>query len=351
MVSVSFVDTNAVHKWTDFYEKNRTDGGSIQMLFEANATALAARTRSHLKDPNRLTETVAGSDHGNMILVPGAEGIMQLIHHGFACNTASSFVLAFANGNLGESTTFKSVDRNKMTRPAVSEGFAVPSLEGMMGAESPEEFGAVEAEGNNILEDYPNHCVVTPSIFALAQGSKRIDSKALAFHIIESFQSLVEDNDELSTEKEEEAAGLESTLALLWASSHGLLNEVRLDDGPESTMVNHLIKGVRDKLAGRDATIPPGPATAPAARTGGELASMELMAASSQSMVALLSKFQDGSEAESRRKEADKSIFKTMGPTQTRPLHVSLHSTDECRARDDRVHEEHRIECNATKGV
>jgi hypothetical protein len=323
MVSVSFVDTNPVHKWTDFYEKNGTDGGSIQMLFEANATALAARTRSHLNDPNRLTETVAGSDHGNMILVPGAKGIMQLIHHGFACNTASSFVLAFAHGNLGESTTFKSVDRNEMTRPAVSEGVAVPSLEGMMSAESPEEFGAVEAEGNNILEDYPNHCLVTPSIFASAQGSKLIDSKALAYHIIESFQLLVEDDDELSTEKEEEAAGLESTLALLWASSHGLLNEVRLEDAPESTMMNHLIKGVRDKLAGRDATIPPGPTTAAAARTGGEAASMELMAASSQRMVALLSKFQDGSEAESRRKEADKSIFKTMGPTQ-RDLFTSL---------------------------
>ncbi|KAI2489685.1 hypothetical protein MHU86_24894 [Fragilaria crotonensis] len=195
-----------------------------------------------------------------------------------------------------------------------------------MGAESPEEFGAVEAEGNNILEDCPNHCLVTPSIFAIAKGSKSIDSKALAYHMIELFQLSVEDDNELSsTEKEEEAAGLESTLALLWASSQGLLNKVRLEDAPEeSTMMNHLIKGVRDTLAGRDAsTTHPGLATAPAATTGGESASMELMAAPSQSMVALLSKFQDGSEAESPRKEADKLISKTMGPTQ-RDLFTSL---------------------------
>ena len=40
-----------------------------------------------------------------------------------------------------------------MVRPAVAEGVAAPSLENMMGAESPDEFGALEAEGNTIPEE------------------------------------------------------------------------------------------------------------------------------------------------------------------------------------------------------
>jgi hypothetical protein len=329
MVSVSFVDTNVgtastgVDKWTDFYERNRNDGGSIQTLFETSVSALAKRTSTHLNDVSKLTETVAGSDHGNMILVPGAKGIVQLIHHGFGCNTATSFILAFAHGNLGESTTFKAVNRNEMTRPAVTEGVAVPNLESLMGAESSDEFARIDAEENSILEDYPNHCLVTPSVFALVKGSKRIESKSLAYRMIEAFQLSVIDDDELSTEKEEEASGLESTLAFLWASSNGLLTEIRLEDAPESTMMNHLIKGVRDRLSGRSTATSAIPALAQPSTAGGEPTSMELMAASSQSMVALLNKFQDGSEADRLRKEAEKSILKTMGPTQ-RDLFTSL---------------------------
>jgi hypothetical protein len=328
---VSFVDTavgvtgSREDKWTDFYEGNKNDGGPFQMLFETQATALAKRTKSHLSDVNKLTETVAGSDHGNMMLVPGTKGVMQLIHHGFACNTTTEFVLAFAHGNLGESTTFKSVDRSVMVRPAVTEGIAVPSLESMLGAETPDEFGTHEVEGNAILEEYPNHCLITPEVFATVKGSKRIDSNTLACRMIESFQLSVVDDDELSVEKEEEAAGLENVLALLWASSQGLLTEVRLEDAPENTMMNHLIKGVKDRLTGRDTN--PGTSIAPPTITGspsGDLtSSMELMVASSQSMVALLNKFQDGSEADRRRKESETSILKTMGPTQ-RDLFTSL---------------------------
>ena len=316
--------TSRADKWIDLYKGKRDDGGPFQMLFEATTTALAKRTKSHLNDVRKLTETVAGSDYGNMMLVPGTKGVMQLIHHGFACNTATEFVLAFAHGNLGESTTFKAVDRNAIVTSALATGVVVPSLDSMMGAESPEEFRALEAGGNAILEEYPNHCLIIPEVFATVKGSKRLDSESLAYNMIEAFQMSVVEDDELSVEKEEEAAGLESILALLWASSQGLLTEVRLEDVPENTMMNYLIKGVRDKLAGRGANPT---STEPMAITGGPggalNSSMELMAASSQSMVALLNKFQDGSEAERQRKESDKSILKTMGPTQ-RDLFTSL---------------------------
>ncbi|KAI2497631.1 hypothetical protein MHU86_16880 [Fragilaria crotonensis] len=50
---------------------------------------------------------------------------------------------------------------------------------------------------------------------------------------------------------------------------------------------------------------------------------MQMMAASSQSMVALLSRFHEGTEEDRRKKESEKSILKTMGPTQ-RGLFTSL---------------------------
>ncbi len=60
------------------YADTRADGGPFQMLSEARAVAFAKRTKSHLNDVNKLTETVTGSDHGNMILTPGSEGVCTL---------------------------------------------------------------------------------------------------------------------------------------------------------------------------------------------------------------------------------------------------------------------------------
>jgi hypothetical protein len=87
-------------------------------------------------------------------------------------------------------------------------------------------------------------------------------------------------------------------------------------------MMSHIIKEVRRRIGEAGSTT-----TAEAARTttvgadGGT--SMEMMALSSQSMVALLSKLQEGSDADRQKKESEKSILKTMGPTQ-RALFTAL---------------------------
>ena len=225
---VNFAD-DATNKWTDFYARNRTDGGSFQTLFETNLAAMARKTADHLNDVTKLTETITRSDYGNMLLVPGRKGTMQLIHHGFACNTDEGFALAFAHGNLEDTTTFKTVDRNELVAPAVVRddsgdkedsggAIVVPTLESMMSAESPGEFANLEAEDNPILENRPNHCLITPATFQEVRGAKVISSKDLALAIIEAFQNAAADDDEISTEKEAEAAGLEDTLAMLWAS-------------------------------------------------------------------------------------------------------------------------------------
>jgi hypothetical protein len=213
-----------IDKWTEYYLRNRADGGPIQALFDMNSTSLARKVERNLNNVSRLTDYIAGSSYGNMVLVPGRPGEMQLVHHGFACNTNDGFVLAFAHGNLGDCTTFKIVPREELVAPIAGrvdddEGGertrSAPTLDSLLGAESVEEFAALEPEGNNILDRLPNHCFITPVTFLTVEGSKRLASKDLALHLIEAFQKSVEDDDDISVEKEDEAAGLEGILAML----------------------------------------------------------------------------------------------------------------------------------------
>ena len=191
---------------------------------------MARKTAAHLNNVAKLTETISGSDHGNMLLVPGRKGTMQLIHHGFACNTDDGFSLVFAHGNLEETTSFKTVNRNLLVAPALErdegadadEGtvgaFTVPTLESMMAAESPEEFANLEADDNTILENRPNHCLITPAIFEEVGGAKLISARNLASAIVEAVQAAAADDDKISIERGAKAEGLEDTLAMLWAS-------------------------------------------------------------------------------------------------------------------------------------
>ena len=327
--------TARTDKWTDYYVRNRGDGGPIQALFDANTKSLARKTEGNPNNVSKLTDFITGSSYGNMVLIPGRPGVMQLVHHGFACNTGEEFTLAFAHGNLGDCTTFKTIPREEMVAPIAGrdateeEGGgrtrSAPSLDSMLGAESADEFSGLEQEENDILERLPNHCFITAETFLKVNGAKHLSAKALALYIIEKFQQSVEDEDEISVAQAEEANGLEGILAFLWASERGMLNEIRMDDVPEDPMMSHIIKDIRRRLCG-DRDPSPERTTMVSAGNGGADsggASMEMMAKSSQSMVALLNRFQDGNDADRQRKESEKSILKTMGPTQ-RALYTAL---------------------------
>ena len=70
--------------WTTFYERNRNDGGGIERLFGASLSTLSIIATSHLKKPDKLVETIAGSTYSNMIMVAGdEEGSVHILHHGF----------------------------------------------------------------------------------------------------------------------------------------------------------------------------------------------------------------------------------------------------------------------------
>lgn len=102
-----------------------------------------------------------------------------------------------------------------------------------------------------------------------------------------------------------------------------------MDDVPEEPMMSHIIRDVRRRVSSdtRDTAPSTNPETGDR-RDAPELnaaagASMELMAASSRSMVALLSKIQEGTDTDRQKKDSERSILKTMGPTQ-RDLFTAL---------------------------
>ena len=97
--------------WIDFYLKNRNDGGPIQALFSQNLVTMSQITAGHLNDTGALTETIVGSAHGNIMIVPGRIGTIQLIHHGFGAATDDGYALIFAQGNLDDCTIFISIPR------------------------------------------------------------------------------------------------------------------------------------------------------------------------------------------------------------------------------------------------
>ena len=121
--------------WPAYYARIRDDGGAIQNLFQTNLGTLAAKSKSHLQNFGKFTETITDSAHGNMILVPRiTTGKMQLIHHGFSCSTDDGFALVFAQGNSTNVPTSESLieptpsRRSKSSKGARSQPPTAPPL-------------------------------------------------------------------------------------------------------------------------------------------------------------------------------------------------------------------------------
>ena len=193
----------------------------------------------------------------------------------------------------------------------------------MLAAGSADEFADLEADGNEIRLKRPNHLLISPQIFVLAEGARTVSSKELAFQIT-SRLAFADDDDSVEVEeKETEREWVEELLASLWASEKGLLAPITLTDIRETALMNHLIRSVKDKLGRR--TTPA--VVSPTGDVGGSLISLEPMAASSQNLVSILNRIQDGTDDDKIKKEAEKSIMKVMGPTQ-RSLFLALCTPD-----------------------
>ena len=93
--------------WTAFYDQHRKDGGAIQSRFDREVGEFAETTTSHFQNPNGLAQTIGGSAYANVVIVPGEKGRVNILHHGFTCNTRDGFSLIFIQGNLSDCAYFK----------------------------------------------------------------------------------------------------------------------------------------------------------------------------------------------------------------------------------------------------
>jgi hypothetical protein len=192
----------------------------------------------------------------------------------------------------------------------------------MMDVESEAEFAALAANGNGILQNFPNHAMITPQVFFLAREARSVLSKEVAFLVLIKVISPADDNDpELEKQKEREVRWAEWFLAMCWASSKNMLTPIKLTDVPEDNVMSHAIRGIKEKI--RSGRVPE---TVSPEREGTNR-HMELFAASSKSPITILSKMQEGKELDQSKKEAEKSILKAMGPTQ-RKLFLTLCTAD-----------------------
>ena len=202
--------------WTSFYERNRHDGGGVQRLFEASLATMSIITASHLKKPEKLVETIAGSTYANMIMVAGDDdGMVNILHHGFV--SATSFggeaAILFLSGNSPEapvkalSHTSAVVPIKKTSSGRTRGGAATldaPTFADMWGVESETDFADLRANGNTILRDKPNHMMIGPAVFALADGTQRIRARTLAYQIVARIRDH-DDSEDSSEQKEAHA--------------------------------------------------------------------------------------------------------------------------------------------------
>ena len=207
--------------WTAFYARHREDEGAIQSLFETETKEFVETTIGHFEDPNKLTQTIAGSAYANVMLVPAQTGHMHVLHHGFGCNTESGFSLIFVQGNLSDCSYFKVLPTKEATDQIKSamEGrrnnstINCPLLTTMRNAMTADEFAALEPQGNVILRKKPNHMLIPPVIFLQLDGASEVRSKDLAITILNVIRSDPdEDDDEEAARKDTEAEELELLL-------------------------------------------------------------------------------------------------------------------------------------------
>ena len=164
-----------------------------------------------------------------MIIVPGPTGIINFLHHGFGATANGNFLLIFAQGSLEDGTIFKSIPRsevvvqlgNETGRRSGGQTLDSPSLDSMLAAESTDAFASLTSDpANQILRGRPNHAMIIPQVFFLAEGGRSFSSKELAFAIITRMLRVEdEDNEETIAKKVTDQGWTESLLAFLWASN------------------------------------------------------------------------------------------------------------------------------------
>ncbi|KAI2493347.1 hypothetical protein MHU86_21192 [Fragilaria crotonensis] len=311
--------------WLAFYARNREDNGAFQKMYESELGPLAAVTKTHLDDALAFTDTIAGSAYGNMVMVPGLPGKFHILHHGFTCTTSKGTSMIFVLGNLSDCSYFKvlpraaAVEQIKVTTGPRVRSTNCPTLADMLASTTEDEFKALPAQGNGILRQHPNHLMINPEIFMMADGATSVNAKTLAATVIAWFREHAEedeDDEDLRALKTELKSGAESLLAMLWASENEGLTPIELVDVEDDPVLNNIIREIKGKLG-----------VGGAARAAVHDENTEAFVLSSQSIVNELNRMHEDRTAERSRTEDKTSLLKTIDPVQ-KALFVNLCTTD-----------------------
>jgi len=242
--------------WTAFYERNKDDNGAIQRLFRTNLTMFSVMSENHLNDTVRIMETVGGSNYGNMLLVPGTTGFMQVLHHGFthSAELGGPMDIVAVHGNLSEAS-LKVIPKDTIVMQAGNNtgrrrsAIECPTMDSILGTTTAEEFRALAPAKNEILRQKPNHIFIGPDTFFLTKGAKQVRSSELAALIIDRFTIDADDDDQVAQAKLDEAGTAELLLSFLWASERNLLAPVTLTEPGESNVLNSIHRAMKARIA------------------------------------------------------------------------------------------------------
>ena len=177
-------------------------------------------------------------------------------------------------------------------------------------------FANLPAAGNEILRGHPNHLLINGDIFLMASGAPNVRAKTLAKKIIDFLRVIghdegsdeddESDDEEMIAIKKEASTGVETLMAMLWASENAGLAPIQLQDVPDNGTLNQIIRNVKSKLTtGRLGGIGPVIAEEPGARGATEAAAW---AVSSQSIVQELNRMHESREADRAQKESNTSL-------------------------------------------
>ena len=129
-----------------------------------------------------------------MMVAGEDDGTVNILHHGFV--NATSFggetSILFLSGNSSEAP-LKALSHSSAVAPIkTSSGrtrggganLDAPTFADMWTVESETEFSDLRGNGNTILREKPNHMLIGPAVFNLAQGAQRVRARTMAYQII-----------------------------------------------------------------------------------------------------------------------------------------------------------------------
>ena len=197
--------------------------------------SLATTTTTHLGNTNTLTQTIAGTGHGNMMVIPGPPGTIVPPPSWLHVHGSPRFRPRAMFKILPMEDATKPIEGTASGRPSTHQGVILecPTLDKMIGAKTEEEFKKLQADGNEILKGKPNHLLVLPEVFFMANGNKTFSSKWMAIKIIERLRPQDSDDDDMKTARMTEAKLLATFLAFLWASENKSLVPIGRKPGLE----------------------------------------------------------------------------------------------------------------------